>query len=274
MEAIVRTYSVLFVRWQRQLTTYHVRKGGLSSDELSKAELTGDRQQGIHVPFFPWKRQVHSMSTRHYHGPQRTHARQRTSNFAWRQQLLQEELVRLRKDFATVKAILAKEHQELFIAEDAARHLHQTTLQRQVQVVEHLQAVLQTKRRRRRSIYQAEIDRYRSRPCRLFLFASALLGATLPQTLALTDVRDLRRLRDVPDEEEQQLARELQRELRALDVLRSRIAPPETPELRQRREQVRSIQSYLSALHRQIRSKEIELASLQALQKRANQGQP
>jgi len=214
------------------------------------------------------------MSTRHYLGSQRTHARQRTSNSAWRQQLLQEELVRLRKDFATVKAILAKEHQELFIAEDGARYLHQTTLQRQVQVVEHLQVALQMKRRRRQSIYQAEIDRYRSRPWKLLLFASALLGATLPQTLALTDVRDLRRLRDVPDEEEQQLTREFQRELRALDVLRSRIAPPETPELRQRREQVRSIQSYLSALHRQIRSKEIELASLQTLQKRANQGQP
>jgi hypothetical protein len=214
------------------------------------------------------------MSTRRYPGSQQTYAHQSTSNSAWRQQLLQEELVRLRKDYATVKAILAKEHQELFTAEDAARHLHQTTIQRQVQVVEHLQAALQTKRRRRRSIYQAEIDRYRSKPCKLLLFASALLGATLPQTLVLSDVRDLRRLRDVPDEEEQQLTRELQRELRALDVLQSRFAPPETPELRQRREQVRTIQSYLSTLHRQIRSKEIELASLQTLQKRANQGQP
>jgi hypothetical protein len=143
-----------------------------------------------------------------------------------------------------------------------------------MQRVSHLQTVLQIKKSRRESLYQAQIDRYRSKPSRFLLLAAALLGAMLPQALVLSDVRDLQRLRDLPGEEEQQLARELQRELRVLDVLQSRLAPPETPELRQRREQVRSIQSYLSALHQQIRSKKIELASLQTLQKRANRRQP
>jgi hypothetical protein len=199
-----------------------------------------------------------------------THAHQSTSGSTWRQQLLREELVRLRKDYATVKGILAQVRHDLFTAEEAARHLHQVTLQHQMQRVSHLQAVLQMKKSRRESLYQAQIDRYRSKPSKLLLFVSGLLGAMLPQALVLSDVRDLQRLRDLLDEEEQQLNRELQREIRALDVLQSRLAPPETPELRQRREQVRSIQSYLSALHRQIRSKEIELASLQTLQNRPN----
>ena len=203
-----------------------------------------------------------------------THAHQSPSGSPWRQQLLQEELVRLRKDYATVKGVLVQARHELFTAEEAAKHQSQATLQHQMQRVSHLQAVLQMKKSRRESLYQAQIDRYRSKPYRFLLLAAALLGAMLPQALVLSDVRDLQRLRDLPDEEEQQLARELQRELRALDVLQSRLVPPETPELRQRREQVRSIQSYLSALHQQIRSKEIELASLQTLQKRANQRQP
>jgi hypothetical protein len=212
------------------------------------------------------------MSSHRFAGSQSAHAYQSTSDSTWRQHLLQEELVRLRKDYVTVKGILVQARHELITAEEAAKHLHQVTLQHQMQRVSHLQAVLQRKKSRRESLYQAQIDRYRSMPYRLLLLALALLGAMLPQTLVLSDVRDLQRLRDLPDEEEQQLARELQRELRALDVLQSRLAPPETPELRQRREQVRSIQSYLSALHRQIRSKEIELASLQTLQNRANQG--
>ena len=203
-----------------------------------------------------------------------THAHQSTSGSTWRQQLLQEELIRLRKDYATVKGILVQARHELFTAEEAARHLHQVTIQHHMQRVSHLQTVLQIKKSRRESLYQAQIDRYRSKPYRFLLLAAALLGAMLPQALVLSDVRDLQRLRDLPGEEEQQLARELQRELRVLDVLQSRLAPPETPELRQRREQVRSIQSYLSALHQQIRSKKIELASLQTLQKRANRRQP
>lgn len=213
------------------------------------------------------------MSSHRSIGSHFTHAHQSTSGGSmWRQQLLQEELVRLRKDYATVKGILVQARHELIAAEETARHLHQVTLQHQMQRVSHLQAVLQMKKSRREGLYQAQIDRYRSKPSRLLLFVSVLLGAMLPQALVLSDVRDLRRLRDLPDEEEQQLARELQRELRALDVLQSRLAPPETSELRQQREQVRSIQSYLSALHRQIRSKEIELASLQTLQNRTNQG--
>lgn len=201
-----------------------------------------------------------------------THARQSTSGSTWHQQLLQEELIRLRKDYATVKGILVQAHHELFTAEEAARHLHQATLQHHLQRVSHLQTILQMKRSRRQSLYQRQIDRYRSKSSRLLLFVSALLGAMLPQTLVLSDVRDLQRLRDLPDEEEQELNRELQREIRTLDVLQSRPAPPETAEVRHWREQVRTTQSYLSALYRQIRSKEIELASLQTLQNRANQG--
>ena len=203
-----------------------------------------------------------------------THAHQSTSGSTWRQQLLQEELVRLRKDYATVKGILVQARHELFTAEEAARYQCQATLQHQMQRVSHLQGVLQMKKSRRESLYQAQIDRYRSMPYKLLLFVSGLLGAMLPQTLVLSDVRDLRRLRDLPDEEEQQLSRELQREIRTLDVLQSRPAPPETAEVRHWREQVRTTQSYLSALHQQIRFKEIERASLQTLQKRADQRQP
>jgi hypothetical protein len=36
--------SVSFVREERRLTTHPIRKGGLQSDELREAELTGDRQ--------------------------------------------------------------------------------------------------------------------------------------------------------------------------------------------------------------------------------------
>jgi hypothetical protein len=212
------------------------------------------------------------MSSHRSAGSQSAHTYQSTSGSTWRQQLLQEELVRLRKDYVTVKGILVQARHELITAEEAAKHLHQVTLQHQMQRVSHLQAVLQMKRSRRQSLYQGQIDRYRSKSSRLLLFVSALLGAMLPQTLVLSDVRDLQRLRDLPDEEEQELNRELQREIRTLDVLQSRPAPPETAEVRHWRERVRTTQSYLSALHRQIRSKEIELASLQTLQNRANQG--
>jgi hypothetical protein len=211
------------------------------------------------------------MASHRYTGPPYTHAHQSTSGSIWRQQLLREELVRLRKDYATVKGILVQAHHELFTAEEVARQRHLATIQHHMHRVSHLQAVLQTKRNRRQDIYQANIDRYRSKPYRFLLFASALLGAMLPQALVLSDVRDLRRLRDIPSEEEQHLSRELQREFRTLDGLQSRPAPPETVEVRQWREQVRTTQSYLSALYRQIRSKEVELASLQTLQKRANQ---
>ena len=212
------------------------------------------------------------MSSHRSAGSQSTHAYQSTSGSTWRQQLLQEELVRLRKDYATVKGILAQARHDLFTAEEVARHLHQATTQHHMQRVNYLQTVLQMKKSRRESMYQAKIDHYRSKPYRLLLLVSALLGAMLPQSLVLSDVRDLRRLRDLPSEEEQHLSRELQRELRTLDVLQSRLVPPETAELRHWREQVRTTQSYLSALHRQIRSKEVELASLQTLQKRAHQG--
>lgn len=212
------------------------------------------------------------MSSHRSAGSQSTHAYQNTSGSPWHQQLLREELVRLRKDYATVKGILVQARNDLFTAEEAARHLHQATIQHQMQKVSHLQAVLQIKKSRRESIYQAQIDHYRSKPYRLLLLVSALLGATLPQALVLSDVRDLRRLRDLPSEEEQHLSRELQREFRALDMLQLRSAPPETTQVRHCREQVRTTQSYLSELHRQIRFKEVELASLQILQKRAHQG--
>jgi hypothetical protein len=47
-------------------------------------------------------------------GSQSTHAYQSTSGSLWRQRLLREELVRLRKDYITVKGILAQAHHDLF----------------------------------------------------------------------------------------------------------------------------------------------------------------
>jgi ATP:corrinoid adenosyltransferase len=86
------------------------------------------------------------MSSHRSAGSQFTHAHQSTSGSTWRQQLLREELVQLRKDYATVKDILAQARHDLFIAEEAARHLHQVTTQHHMQKVNYLQAVLQMKR--------------------------------------------------------------------------------------------------------------------------------
>ena len=202
--------------------------------------------------------QHHSHQT---HRSQRSHTQAHSS----RQQRLEEELRRLRQDFDHLKALYLHAQQEMETARVDADCQHQQAIAAQAQHVQHLYFLLQSKQMQRITQHQPVLTHAQHLISIVLAFLAGLFGANLLLSQQRMVLHEQMRRRDQPGEEERVLMTLLQQEGRMLDALQFRLQPAETPDLRQARDKVRSMQQYLTSLFRQIRTKEIELESEKAV---------
>ena len=179
------------------------------------------------------------------------------------EQILENEIERLKKDYDRASLTLDQEKQKLDTAQFIVEQAHRINILNQMNIVSSIGYSIQQMQTRRVQGHQAEIDRYRSVPNQILVFTSGFLGANMVPVQLSSHIREEQRHRDTPDEQERQQMYIWQHEQHKLEYLQ-RTPPPETPELRQARDKVRAIESQLLHLSRQIRDKEIKLDSIKA----------
>ncbi len=179
------------------------------------------------------------------------------------EQILEKEIEILKKDYDQTRLTLDQEKQKLETIQFLVQQAHQINVLNQMNAVASIGYSVQQYQMRRIQTHQAEIDRYRSFPNQMLVFTSGFLGANMVPVQLTSHIREEQHRRDTPDEQERHLMYVWQHEQRKLEFLQ-RTPPPETPELRQAREKVRATENTLLHLSRQIRDKEIKLASIRA----------